>query len=101
MASAGDVTSPVNGRPQHSPALGPFLFGGRGEEARHLRRPSLRVAFGELGHHAVFLPDLNVVTVNKLLARLDVCGVVRATQIYSIDKVAVPIDDVRSIIGHA
>lgn len=59
-----------------------------------------RGAFDELGHHAVFLPNLNVMTVNKLLARLDGCGVIRTIQIHRFEEVAVQTDNAGSIIGH-
>jgi hypothetical protein len=61
----------------------------------------LGMAGSEPGHHAVLLPNLNVMAVNNLLGGLNGCGVVRTIEIYGFYELAVLANDVGSIVWHS
>jgi hypothetical protein len=46
------------------------------------------------------LPKLNIVAVDKLPGGLDGCGIIRTVQIDRFDEMAVPANNVSSIVGH-
>jgi hypothetical protein len=54
----------------------------------------LRIGAGEPDHHAVLLPELNFLVIDKPLGAINGCGVMLAIQLYGFDESAVRTDDV-------
>jgi hypothetical protein len=61
---------------------------------------SLEALTRQLSYHAIPLPKLDVVSVNKLLCRFDCCAVVTTIKNYRFHEMTVAANYVCSVVGH-